>query len=212
MAQIITDDFNRANSTGLGANWTNTTNGFNVASNQASSSGVALGDQFSVFTGASWTGGNDQYAEAQIITKASSKDASIVARGSSSAVTGYFFEINDNDAAVALGSSMRCALYKVVAGVFTLLGSTSSFTVSTTDTLRVDANGTSITAKLNGVTKFGPTTDSGIASGKPGFDGGNSPNSGNIVFDNFAAGDFTTGDFPPLPTAFQPNQQTVYRM
>jgi hypothetical protein len=191
MAQIITDDFNRTNSTGLGANWTTsaTCSAFNVSSNQAVSQ-AASQDQ-SVYTGASWTGGNDQYAEAAIITKASGKDASIIARGATGGQTGYFFEINQNDAAVALGSSMSCAIYRVVGSAFTLLGSASSFVVSSNDVIRIEAQGTSITAKLNGTIKFGPTTDSGIASGNPAINAGNTPALGSIVFDNFAAGDFT---------------------
>lgn len=209
MAQIITDDFNRADAATLGANWTNSVgSGFGIVSNRASSK--TAGASVAVFSGASWTGGNDQYGEAAIITKNSTKDAGILCRGATGAETFYIFEINDNDAAVALGSSMRCGMYKAVAGVYTLLGSTSSFVVSTTDVLRIEAQGTSITAKLNGATKLGPNTDSSIASGKCGLSGYDTV--AGIVFDNFAAGDFTTGDFPPLPTAFQPNQQTVYRM
>lgn len=209
MAQVISDDFNRADAATLGANWTNSVgSGFGIVSNRASSK--TNNSSVAVYSGASWTVSTDQYAEAQIITKASGNDAGIACRGSTSSETFYIFEINDNDAAVALGSSMRCGLYKAVAGAYTLLGSTSSFVVSTTDVLRIEAQGTNVTAKLNGVTKFGPTSDSAIASGKPGLSGFSTV--GGEVFDNFAAGDFTTGDFPPLPTAFQANQQTVYRM
>jgi hypothetical protein len=188
MSQIVSDDFNRGNSTGLGSNWTGSVGGgYDVVSNQASKHG-GTNTEASVFTGASWTGGNDHYSEVSIITKTSGNDASVTCRASSSAETYYVFQINDNDAAVALGSSMRCGMYKVVAGTYTLLGSTASFTVSTTDTMRVEAQGTSITSKLNGTTKFGPTTDSGIASGKPGIMG--FTGAASSIFDNFAAGDF----------------------
>src|SRR3954468_24167 len=131
MAQIVTDDFNRADTGTLGANWTNAFgNGFQISSNRASSLAWGGGGELSVYTGASWTGGNDHYSEAAIITKASAKDASIVARGATGAETGYFLEINNTDAAVTLGSSMSCGMYKVSASTFTLLGSASSFTVS----------------------------------------------------------------------------------
>jgi hypothetical protein len=171
MAQIITDDFNRVDAATLGANWTNSHGtGLGIVSNQASSKGNSgASADCAVYSGAGWTGGNDQYGEAVIITKPSACDAGPIVRGATGAETFYEFEINDNDAAVALGSSMRCGLYKVSASTYTLLGSASSFTVSSGDTLRVEAQGTSITAKLNGVVKFGPTTDSGIASGKPGI-------------------------------------------
>lgn len=190
MAQIVSDDFNRANLGNLGANWTNNAGAnFGIVSNQASN---AAGDANVVYTGAGWTGGNDHYCEAQIITKASGKDASTVARFASAAQTGYFFEINSPDAAVALGSSMTCQMYRVVAAAFTTVGSSAAFTISSADTIRIEAQGTTLTAKLNGVTKLGPSTDSGIASGKPGLNGGNTPGAGDVVFDNFAAGDFTT--------------------
>lgn len=207
MAQIVADDFNRANSTGLGANWTSSVGGgFDVVSNRASSH-TGGADNAAVYSGASWTGGNDQYSEAAIITKPSGDDAGPICRGATGAETFYYFAANYDDAALALGSSMANRIIKAVAGVFTSLGSASSFVISTTDVLRLEASGTNLTAKQNGTSKI-TTTDAAIASGKPGLFGFGAGN----VFDDFAAGDFSSGSFPPTPLAFQTNQQTVYRM
>ena len=193
MGQIVSDDFNRANSTGLGANWTSSVGGgFDVVSNHASSAITGGNDNAAVYSGAGWTGGNDQYSEAQIITKPSGQDAGVICRGATGAETFYLYDVNFDDAAVALGSSMTNRMYKTVGGSFTQLGSNSVETVSSGDVLRVEANGTSITAKRGGVTKIGPITDSAIASGKPGLFGFGPGN----VFDNWAAGDFSSGTTP----------------
>jgi hypothetical protein len=200
MGQIVSDDFNRANSTGLGANWTASVANYNVTSNQAVSNATS-GDHLVVYSGAAWTGGNDQYTEVTAITKPSPQDCGPVVRGSTSALTMYLLEINSPDASVALGASMTCQMYKVVSSTFTAVGSSAAYVVSSGDVLRLEINGTSLTAKLNGVTKHGPSTDSGIASGKPGF---YNFNSSGVVFDDFAAGDFSSSViFIPRP-ALQP--------
>lgn len=207
MGQIVSDDFNRANSTGLGANWTDVTNGFDVVSNQASARSGS--DNQSAYTGAAWTGGADHYSEATIQAKNTNEDGGVIVRSATGAETFYYFAIDQNDSGGALGTSLSCAIFKVVAGAFTLLGSASSFTVSAGDLLRIEAQGTNVTAKQNGVTKFGPTSDSAIATGKPGLFGFQS----GIKLDNFAAGDFSAGStFPPVPAPFQVNKLPVYRM
>jgi hypothetical protein len=133
----------------------------------------------------------------QIITKASAKDASMTLPGERLGRKLAYFLRNqyDTDAAVTLGSSMSCQMYTrslPARSRFCRIKLRVSLISSGDDVIRIEAQGTNITAKLNGVTIFGPSTDSGIASGKPGFDAGNNPSSGSIIFDNFAAGDFTT--------------------
>src|SRR4051812_9056107 len=122
MSQIVSDDFTRLDAATLGGNWTNSVNsGFGIVSNKASekSAGISV----AVYTGAAWAGGGggaNQYCEATVNTKLSGDEAGVVARGATGAETFYVFELNDNDAAVALGSSMRCGLYKAVSGAYTL--------------------------------------------------------------------------------------------
>lgn len=194
--QIITDDFNRANSGGLGANWTirptAADNGWDIASNQAkvlSGSGGALG----WYSGAGWTGGNDQYSEFSIQSLQSGKDFGPACRISGASVaTGqaYLYDINDNDAAVSLGSSISTALYKQTTGLtFTQLGASTNITISASDIIRVECNGTTIRGLVNGVSKISQT-DNGIVSGNPGLYTGSGTTS---TLDDWAAGDFGGG-------------------
>jgi hypothetical protein len=186
MAVIVTDDFNRANSTGLGADWTDVANGFNVASNQATSRGGSA-NNLAVFTGASWTGGNDHYAEAAIQAKSAAADAAAACRCSTTPTNAYIYDVNDTDA-VALGGSMECQLYSVVGAgpAFTALGSPVTETVSAGDVIRTDANGTTIRGLRNGVQKVS-VTNGALATGKPGL----WAFSTTATFDSFAAGDFS---------------------
>jgi hypothetical protein len=190
--QIVTDDFNRADdSTGLGANWTirnagSGDVGWKVLSNKAQASAL-VGEGIGWYSGAGWTGGNDQYAEAAITALESGKDIAPVCRASGAAISsanGYLYDINDADAAVALGSSISTGLYKQVAGGFTQLGTSTSVTISANDVIRVECNGTTIRGLVNGVAKI-TQTDSSLASGNPGLYVGSGSTS---TWDNFAAG------------------------
>lgn len=176
MSVIVTDNFNRADTASLGTNWTIPGPGWTIFSNQAK---AAVGTEaHSCFTGAAWTGGADHYSEAQYVTNGMTGDLlGASARLSTSAVTAY--------AALVDGTSF--ALFKIVAAAYTSLASVSGGVLN--NTLRCEAQGTTIRSVLNGTVKS-TVTDAAIASGNPGvaystvafaFDG---------VLDNFAAGDF----------------------
>lgn len=187
MAAIVTDDFNRTNAANLGANWTDPSgNGFDVSSNAAIAS-VGGGFNQSVYTGAAWTGGNDQYAQAKIQVLSAAADGGPLARSSSAALTGYAYVVNDDDF-TALGGSIHSALYKIVAGSFTQLGSAVTEVVSAGDVIYTGAQGTTITGYRNGVSKVSQT-DAAISSGNPGLYGYNTSS----TWDDFEAGDFASG-------------------
>lgn len=201
--QIITDDFNRANSNGLGANWTirptSTEDGWDVDTNQArvqSPGGGALG----WYSGAGWTGGTAQYSEFAIKSLQSGKDFGPACRVSGSSVaTGqaYLYDINDTDAAVSLGSSISTALYRQTTGqTFNQIGSSVSVTISASDVIRVECNGSTIRGLVNGSVKISGT-DSTFSSGNPGLYTGSGTTS---TFDDWAAGDFGGGSTPSCGT------------
>lgn len=127
--QIITDNFNRANANDLGSEWTNLNTGgerLRVDTNVASMSNGGLGEGLAYYSGAGWTGGEDQYSEAGISVLQSGKDLAPACRVSGTTVANanaYLYDINDTDAAVSLGSSISTALYKQVSGAFTQIGS-----------------------------------------------------------------------------------------
>lgn len=77
-----------------------------------------------------------------------------------------------------------CQIYKMVAGTYTALGSNVATTFAIGDTFRLEASGTTITAKKNGATIVS-VSDSAVAGpGLPGIAA-----YGTALCDNFAAGD-----------------------
>lgn len=209
MAQIVSDDFNRANGT-LGANWTviaaGADIGLDIVSNQCKAS-AATGESIAWFSGGGWTGGNDQYAEAKIVAIEASKDAAVVVRASGASIAvanAYFIDLNSLDSATpGLGGTVTISFYKQVAGSFTQLGTDFTTTISANDVVRLEVTGsgasTVLVAKVNG-TQVGTVTDSAgshVASGNPGLYVGSGTG---CIWDDFAAGDFS-GAFVP----YQPN-------
>jgi hypothetical protein len=178
MAQIISDDFNRANAADLGANWT-------VAGSWHTNTNRAVVDDFSgtnvaKFTGAAWTGGADQYAEATVAVAlpSSPDDVGVVARYG----TGLNFYEAVTDSAGGL------LLNKVVAGGTTLLG-LGGTTVAVGGVLRCEAQGTTIRSRLDGVLQT-TVTDAAHSTGNPGMHGDQA--SAAVALDSFAAGDLAS--------------------
>lgn len=212
MAQIVSDNFTRADAATLGANWTgNYFSGtpsadFSIASNKAASPATNT-DAADYYSGAGWTGGNDHYAEVVVQAKPAASDCGPTVRGSTTLQTFYTTDINNADTA-ALGSTMAVELYKVVSTTFTKLGSTTNMVVSAGDTVRVEAQGTTIRAVINGVQKTS-ATDSALTSGKVGFQSWQ----GISTFSLFAAGDFTSAssNIPRRTNVFVPEFHPSFR-
>jgi len=176
MSVLATDNFNR--STGLGANWTTM---------PAMSGGITIVSNLYVagIGGQSTSGGywnavsfpNDQYAQGTIQLQASGGGPMVRINTSTGANYQY---IVDNP-----GSSATLAIYYFAPGPsYTLLGSTTSAT-SVGDVLRLEAQGTTLRALLNGVVKV-TATDGTLGSGQTGlyFYSGQS-----LYLDDFEAGD-----------------------
>ena len=89
----------------------------------------------------------------------------------------------------------RTYLFKLVSGTETQLGSDGTAAVAN-DTVRVEASGTSITGKVNGVARVGPVTDSAISgnlrTGLHGYVGGTT-----ATGDNFEAADLAAAAAAP---------------
>lgn len=204
MATLVTDDFNRANGA-LGANWTLITNApaaFTIVSNQALTSSQNTKGHGNAYTGAGWTGGPNQWAELKIIANPSGNDGGPVARALTSAVTYYVCCINNADA-VALGGSQHFELFQVVAGVFTLIGSTVSVVVNANDVIRVEVQGTTIRGLLNGV-QLTSGTNATLAAGNPGMEWWETAAASNTTVDSFAAGDFSPTQQYPINKGVRP--------
>lgn len=177
---VVTDNFTRANSGTLGANWTGSCCGFNqlqIVSNQANTITTAFGlDMYSATTFSP-----NQFAQVTLVNLASS-DQAVQVRSA--------LATNDSYACGrrALIDASNYVLYKEVANVLTQIGTTSSIGVNGGDVVRLSANGTHIFCTINGVTPAAlSVTDTSQTAGYPGLRAhdvsGTTP-----VFSNFSAG------------------------
>jgi len=177
MAQLATDNFNRADSGTLGANWTRISpNNLFIASNTVRATTTT--DDISAYTGFGAISTN-QYSQC---TYNGGNGAGVCVRCSNSANTFYvgFF-----------GEGTTCYIFKVIAGTFTALSTVTGATPASGDTLYIEAQGTSIVTKENGTVRNSITNTaidgSTVGGPYPGLHGYDT----NVAIDNFAMGDFT---------------------
>lgn len=167
MVPLFTDPFTRANATTLGATWTRQGSGdIGIVSNQARFNGGSnVGSLQSGVT--TWTGTSDQYAEARIQSLVGGREAAIGVRGagtgSDASARGYYFILNEDNAAAGLGS-MRVGIW-VNTGAWAQKV-TAIATVAANDLIRLEVRGQTLTALINGVAVL-TTTDSTLTSGVP---------------------------------------------
>ena len=168
-----TDVFTAADGTALttySANWTLNNGNFAIYSNSV---GANLNNAFPL---AHWNAdvfANNQYSKGTRTKNPYStyQSCGVSVRCAATGNTGYGFN----------GYDTSSELYKVVSGTRTQLGSNGSAGAEIGDEIYIEANGTSITPKLNGSTTGTPgtQTDSAIASGYAGLAGyGNHPDYG----------------------------------
>jgi hypothetical protein len=181
-----TDDFNRADSTGLGAGWSTVFgSGFDVASNQcrgtnATNSGTRARYQSDVSS-------SDHYTQANNVSYGDSAalSAGVCARYSNSADTSYAWVLR-------LGATPSRRLFRFSASTGTLLASDS--VTSVTGVVKIEVNGSSIKVYVGGVEVTAlATTDTSITSGtRGGINGQQHPTSTTrTVHDDFEITDLT---------------------
>jgi hypothetical protein len=189
MAVLATDAFTRANNADLGTAWDVSTGqgAFAISGNTAISNFV--GDAGESYNAITWP--DDQYVQAAVTvtggtTPGGGAGLGVQARAATGAWTAYRLVVS-----TAVTNNIELA--KFVAAGYTLLGQrTQAWTAG--DTLRLEAQGTTLRVLRNGVQLGATFTDSGIASGR----GGIVLSFGDSVagsLDNFEGGDFGT----PLP-------------
>src|ERR1700733_45796 len=163
------DNFIAANNTDLHAynsNWVENSGTMQSFANAVTYTALVSNNALASWQGATFA--NDQWAQitlASVFT--STSDIGPAVRVGTSALTGYFYRQNSGNTRV---------LYKVVAGTYTLLATSSTaHTNAQGDTLRLVVVGTSVRCYLNGTLEnFGAITDSAITSGFPGIEGSGS--------------------------------------
>jgi hypothetical protein len=158
MSLPATDNFNRTDANPIGGNWTTIT-GFEAG--QISSNRYAPNQGGSYEGGSFWNAdvfAKDQYSQAKAATIYTYSRVAV--RIASGAKTLYFWGYY-NPANVQ-------KMEKVVAGVFTQIGSDYSISLNTNDLLKLRIEGTTLTPSVNGVDQT-TQTDSAIESGSPGL-------------------------------------------
>jgi hypothetical protein len=145
----FTDDFNRADSSNLGANWVEVSGDWSIISSQLSS-GSAGGTI--ILRAAGVMASNDNSAQVTIAATAAVSHG-VWCRGNSNISSGYLWR---ND-----GTSWN--LFSVVGGSFTSIGSFAGAAVAG-DIAKVQAVGSTIKGYVNGVQRVS-VTDTGVATG-----------------------------------------------
>lgn len=167
----FSDDFNRADSSNLGANWVEVSGDWSIVSNQLSP-GAAGGTI--VLRAATVMAGNNNYAEVTIAATAAVSHG-VWCRGNSDITSGYLWR---ND-----GTSWD--LFSVVGGSFANIG-TFAGAASPGDIAKVEADGSTIKGYVNGVERVS-VTDTNVATGTS--VGIRSESSGSVLFDDFTGAD-----------------------
>lgn len=171
----FTDDFNRADSTNLGANWVEVSGDWSIVSNQLSS-GSAGGTILLRAAGA--MASNDNSAQVTIAATAAVSHG-VWCRGTATLTSGYLWR---ND-----GTSWN--LFSVVGGSFTSIGSFAGAAVAG-DVAKVQAVGSTIKGFVNGIQRVS-VTDTNVATGTS--VGIRAESVSALRFDDFTAADVTSG-------------------
>lgn len=171
----FTDDFNRADSTDLGAGWVEVSGDWSIVSGQLSP-GAAGGTIILRAAGA--MDSHDNYAQVTIAATTAASHG-VWCRGNSNISSGYLWRTD--------GSTWD--LFSVIGGSFSLIG-TYAAASAPGDIAKVQAVGSTIKGFVNGVERVS-VTDTGVATGTS--VGIRSESAGAIRFDDFAAADVSAG-------------------
>lgn len=136
-----------------------------------------------MFTQVNWTGGGT----------AVDMTMGVVTRLSSSANTGYLFEVDD--------FTNFWTLSKVVAGTYTQIGS-GSYSPTKPTIVRLESQGTTHRGYIGG-SLITTVTDATISTGQRGGLVSYNPTAGGILFDDFSTGALTAGVVLTKPTSRQ---------
>ena len=184
-AASVSDEFTRANSLTLGANWDGSYGqpDCQIVSNRVQTQ--AAGDQC-LETWSANTFTNDQWAQITIVdfSAADGVQTGILLRAATSPTnTWYRVSARHN-----LADTTK--IFKVVAGVSTSLAVDNTVTWASGDILYVEVSGTNINVKRNGVLVV-TVSDAALASGRIGLMMVEGATGGNTVIDSFSGGDLT---------------------
>jgi hypothetical protein len=171
----FSDDFNRPDSTDLGAGWVEVSGDWSINTNRLSpgSAGGTI-----ILRAAGAMDSSDHYAQATIAATAAVSQG-VWCRGNSNITQGYLLRNN--------GSSWD--LFSVVGGSFVAIG-TYAAAAAVGDVMKVQAIGSAIKGYVNGTLRIS-VTDTAVTTGTA--VGIRSESSGSVRYDDFSAGDVVNG-------------------
>jgi hypothetical protein len=167
----FTDDFNRADSSNLGAGWVEVSGDWSIVTNQLSP-GAAGGTI--ILRAATAAATDDNYSQVAI-TSATVASQGVWCRGDATIANGYLWRNNGT----------QWDLFAVVGGSFTVIA-TFAAAAANGDVMKVQAVGSTIKGFVNGVQRAS-VTDTGVTTGKN-F-GIRSESVSGVRYDNFSGGD-----------------------
>lgn len=185
-ATSVSDNFTRANSGTLGANWSAALGlaaGFGISSNSAIETNAGVGPDAAVWTANTF--GPTQFSRATIRNPGSAFDEQVMVNA---------LVASSNTYVCGLRTAVDATHYmmgKIITGAFTQLGSTSSVTVTDGDVVEMQHGAANaISCKANGVVVVGPVTDAALSAGSPGIRGNAGSNI--IMWNLWFGGDIVT--------------------
>jgi hypothetical protein len=190
MAQLASDNFDRADNTVLGSSWTDCiTNGtpFAIATNQASSA-AAGADKQAFYNGVTWP--DNHYSQVTIATTTTSgangAGNGVSVRQSSSTTVKTMYRLVVGSTGYEFGKFDG-------AGSFTSISSGSGTTFASSDVLKLEFSGTTYRAYKNG-TQFLTGTDALLSSGNAGLAYSSTTGTTGLM-DNWSGGDAAAQSF-----------------
>jgi hypothetical protein len=190
---LASDDFNRANGSGLGANWTigtGWTGDIDISGNAAANAGSA--PVLDAYNNATFA--NDQFSQCTItaINGVSDEGMGPAVRVATGARTGYFLQCN----------TVEVKLYRVIAGAFVQIGADFG-AAAISDVFKLTVSGGTLECFKNGVSQ-GTRADANIASGNAGLWSGVGSGAHTAKVDDWSGGDLSA---PAAQVPYQPNYQ-----
>lgn len=184
----FTDDFNRADTSTLGAGWVEVSGDWSIISNQLSpgSAGGTI-----ILRAAGAMASDDHFVQATIAATTAASQG-IWCRGNSNITNGYLWR---ND-----GTSWD--LFSVVGGSFNIIG-TYAAAATPGDVAKAQAVGSTITAYVNGIQRVS-VTNTDVPTGTS--VGIRAESVGALRFDDFSAADVTAGATLGVATAVETAQ------
>lgn len=184
---LASDDCNRADAANPGANWVlpkGIAAHLGIFSTQLDVATAAARCADAYDAGITWPA--NQYSQARFVALASATQSVLVRAETVTGTTRNYYAagINTNDF-----SNNQTHIWKEVASVITDLGTSGAVDITPGAIVSLEAQGTTLICKVNGVPKV-TVVDASFAAGKPGLYAQHS--AGDVaLFDDFVAGDVT---------------------